>query len=816
MRLNETVIDAARAYVRAGFSVIPIKTDGSKRPPPVSWKLWQSRRASPYEIGQMFRADVGLAILGGVISGGLELLDFDRAEFIDPWIARVEAAAQGLIARLPRVRTPKGGAHFYYRCSTIEGNQKLAQEPPSVDKEGQPKPNTLIETRGEGGYVLAPPSPPACHPLGIPYRHVSGPPILETPKITPEERTILIESARYFNSWNPVVVDRPAGGTISEGDRIRPGDDFNDRGNWEEILCPFGWKVDHRTQNETHWCRPGKKSGVSATTGHCGDGLYIFSSNAQPFQPSQVYTKFAAYTLLNHNGDYTAAAKDLQARGYGDLEKAKAEVEEFEKVSEIKKVIEPTAFTPQNDYKKKKDDEKKGRGEFFDGKEFLPAPVARELMRQHTMIASPVSQQEGMGLTLFMYDDGYFKSNGSSVIRSEVDRMLADQSKTPRIQSVIDLLRERCKKDYRGLNRKACQLINVENGMLDWKTGELLPHDESYFSTIRINASWNPDIQTNTVDKFLEEVFPSDALLLAEEILGYLLIPSTKFHKSFVLVGEGANGKSRFIDLIKGLAGDENVTAISLHDIEDGRFAKANLFGKLVNVDSETADKILKSTAQFKSITGEDLVMGEHKGKDPFFFTPFVRMVFSANRFPRSNDPTKGYFRRLVMIPFDREFTEQTRDLDMTEKLLTPEARSRALFRAVQGLKRLMEARRFTDPDSSKKVLEDYKRECNSAYDFAQSFTAPADNLWIRKGEVYEKYTKWCRWGNLKPFSEREFNKILSQALKFVDGRERTDDGSIRVWKGIRWNDHAEEELNRDEREVGGFGVEKLGKWTDF
>ena len=89
MRLNQVVIEAALAYVRAGFSVIPIKADGSKRPPPLSWKPWQSRRPSPYEISQIFRGHLGIAVLGGKVSGGLELLDFDRAEFIDPWIQLV-------------------------------------------------------------------------------------------------------------------------------------------------------------------------------------------------------------------------------------------------------------------------------------------------------------------------------------------------------------------------------------------------------------------------------------------------------------------------------------------------------------------------------------------------------------------------------------------------------------------------------------------------------------------------------------------------------------------------------------------------------
>jgi P4 family phage/plasmid primase-like protien len=826
VRVNEKVREFARLYVQAGFSVIPIRTDGSKGSP-IPWKVFQRRRASQYEIGQLFRNDVGIAILGGKISGSLELIDFDRVDLVDPWIAAVAETAPGLIDRLPRIKTPKGGAHFYYRCSEISGNEKLAQESP-FDADGNPRPNTLIETRGEGGYVLAPGSPPTCHSKNLPYEHVSGPPIASTPTITPEERRILLDAARAFNTWTPPVVDRPAGGAILDPDRIRPGDDYNARASWREILEPAGWTLVQQVGESDHWKRPGKADrGTSATTGHCGDCLYVFSSNAAPFSSGTAYTKFAAYAMINHGGDFHAAADALKAAGYGNHEKAAQEVSEFESAAaeEKTKPIEPaptngevpTLGTPQKDYRKKKK-KPKDRGSYFDGKEFLPAVVAKEMMDEYEMIASPISKEEGMGLTLFMYSDGYFKSNGSQVVRSDVDQILGDQSKTPRLQSVVDLLREKCKKDYRLLNKKATSLINVENGMLDWKTGKLIPHDSSYLSTIRINATWDENAESEILDNFLSDVFPSDALLLAEEILGYLMIPSTKFHKSFILIGEGSNGKSRFIDLIKGLAGEDNVTAISLHDIEDGRFAKANLFGKLVNVDSETADKLLKSTAQFKSITGEDLVMAEHKGKDPFFFTPFVRMVFSANRFPKSNDPTKGYFRRLIMIPFEREFTEENRDLDLAEKLMTPEARSRALLRAVGGLRRLMEAKKFTEPTSTKKALEDYRRECNSGYDFAKTFLSLHEGSYLKKSDVYEKYGKWCKWGNLKPFSEREFNKILFTVMKLQESRERTDGGFIRVWKDVQWNEAGLDELHQAEREVRSFGEAAFEqqKWNEF
>lgn len=820
MRLNEFVRKTALEYVAASLSVFPIKSDGSKRPPPIPWKPYQSRLASAYEVAQMFRNDVGIAILGGKVSGGLEMLDFDRAWIFEPWGKLIEERVPGLLTRLPQVKTPKGGRHVYYRCREIQGNQKLAQESPEIDPATkEPKPNTLIETRGEGGYVIAPGSPLGCHPSGKPYEHVAGPPLTRIPEITPEERKVLFDAARSFNKWTPTNVRtlRPSGKIPPPEGILRPGDDFMARASWEEILGAHGWKPVREMGNEVHWRRPGKQDpGISATTGHCGDYLYVFSSNAAPLQANHPYDKFAAYADLNHGGDFTAAAKDLSSRGYGtdgnnpaEIAKREKEIESFgtEPGKAANKVDIPESARanenkgdgeadqkPPKKYKKRDESHKGNAGKYFEGKDFLPARLTDEIRKDFRLIASPISKHEGMGTTLFVYSDGVFNSDGAAIIREEIDYRLGEESKPQRIQTVIDLLRERCKVKYERLNKDAKDLINVENGMLDWRTGEVKPHDPSYLSTIRINARWNPNAECPAVDKFMDEVFPPDALLLAEEVMGYFVTPSTKYQKSFVVVGEGSNGKSKFFDMVKGFIGDENVTSISLHEIEEGRFSKANLFGRLLNIDSETANKIIKSTSQFKAIVGGDTIQAEHKGKDPFYFTPFVRLLFSANRFPRAQDTTKAYFRRLVFIPFEREFIEGVNaDPDLSEKLVTGKARSRVLSRAINGLRRLSKNTAFTNPASSKNFMEDYRKECNSAYEFAKTFCAMSDDSHIKKSEMYEKYKDWCSWSTMKPFSEKEFNRILVTAAGMAEGRERMANGSVRVWKGVRWGDQEPE-----------------------
>jgi hypothetical protein len=98
----------------------------------------------------------------------------------------------------------------------------------------------------------------------------------------------------------------------------RPGDDFNARGDWVEILSEHGWSQISHYGDEVRWCRPGKEGGVSATTNYNGNGLlHVFSTNAPPFEADRDYAKFTAYTLLNHEGDFGRAARKLREDGYG-------------------------------------------------------------------------------------------------------------------------------------------------------------------------------------------------------------------------------------------------------------------------------------------------------------------------------------------------------------------------------------------------------------------------------------------------------------------------------------------------------------------
>ncbi len=182
------MLDIAREYIAAGISIIPIRLDGSKAPACGPWKAYQHRRATDDELEKWFSRPAGIGIIAGIISGGLEIIDFDAGDLFEPWRLSVQIT----VAKLPIIETPSGGYHVFYRCQEISGNHKIACDPTRQRQ-------TLIETRGEGGYVVGAGSPPSAHSTNQPYVQISGPPLPNIPVIAKSERLVLWRAARSFD-----------------------------------------------------------------------------------------------------------------------------------------------------------------------------------------------------------------------------------------------------------------------------------------------------------------------------------------------------------------------------------------------------------------------------------------------------------------------------------------------------------------------------------------------------------------------------------------------------------------------------------------
>ncbi len=303
------LLSSALAYTHAGLSVIPCDRR-RKQPRLRHWKPYQDRLPTPFEVWRWFgpwaQADAVAVVTGGV-SGDLEVIDFDAPALFAPWAEALTQYDAALLARLPLVQTQSGGYHVYYRCDAAStGSQKLAVDPAKPGGKF-----TLIETRGTGGYVLAPPS------TGYTLLHGD---LTAIPFLSGTERALLLDTARQFSRVPLVCTPRTAITPWRYALHAhRPGDDYNRRGDVTTVLERHGWRCVRYVHEASYWRRPGKRLGHSATFNyHDSRCFYVFTSNAPPFDAARAYSPFAVFTLLEHGGDFKTAAAALKAAGYGE------------------------------------------------------------------------------------------------------------------------------------------------------------------------------------------------------------------------------------------------------------------------------------------------------------------------------------------------------------------------------------------------------------------------------------------------------------------------------------------------------------------
>ena len=320
---DANALEIAQLYTSAGLSVLPVRIDGSKAAAE-KWEEYKKRIATDRELERWYRRGRnGIAIVCGAVSGNLAVFDFDAPGAWTEFRGLCDDHdLLCLVDQFPLVKTPRDGdgRHMYVRVEgAVGGSDKLAMlRDPYYDSHGK-KHYVKIETKGEGGYVLAPGSPDACHEDNRPYILEHGN-LTDIPVITTDQYKLLRTISRMCDERAIQIPGvTPTATTGGQKDRgTRPGDDFNARGEVGSLLRRHGWTLTRSGADEEYWIRPGKKKGISATFNYKNSRAFkVFTTNAPPFEADKAYAPFAVYTLLEHSGDFTQSAAALKSQGYG-------------------------------------------------------------------------------------------------------------------------------------------------------------------------------------------------------------------------------------------------------------------------------------------------------------------------------------------------------------------------------------------------------------------------------------------------------------------------------------------------------------------
>lgn len=373
------------------------------------------------------------------------------------------------------------------------------------------------------------------------------------------------------------------------------------------------------------------------------------------------------------------------------------------------------------------------------------------IILKHVPVATIIETKQ-----MLTYVKGHYVNNGEEVIHKILVTILAPYvTRTGQTCYNSHVLKE-VLNIIQGLTYvEACEfdsddgIINCLNGLLHWRTGILEPHRESYYSRIQINVDYDPKATCPNILKMYEIVLRPEDFRKALEFIGYCLFRSYPIQKAFILLGPGGTGKSHFIDTVCKMLGDDNISSVSMHDLERDRFATSDLYCKLVNSFGDMEQTTLPNVNILKMLTSnKDVIRAQKKGERAFDFINFAKLIFASNKLPRVKDDTSGFYRRVEILPFEHVFTQEEKDESEQEGLLkkitSPEELSGLLNLVLPQLDALLERGYFHNSFTTASAKDKYKTASEPVASFVELHLEEEADIYVAKKTVYEEFVKFC------------------------------------------------------------------------
>lgn len=331
-------------------------------------------------------------------------------------------------------------------------------------------------------------------------------------------------------------------------------------------------------------------------------------------------------------------------------------------------------------------------------------------------------------------------------------------------------------------------IINTKNGLLDIRSGSFQEHSSDFLSLTQIPVTYDPAATCPRILQFFGEVLYEEDMPLTQELFGYILWRAYPAQKAFMFLGSGGNGKSTTINLIKSLLGADSYSAVSLQELERNRFATVDLFGRLANLYDDLPDEALRTSGQFKMLTGGGIIRGERKFRDSFNFENYSKLIFSANKIPESHDDSDAFFRRWVIIVFSRTFEGDTQNRNLINELTTEEELSGLLNLALQGLARLIKNNwEFSNSKSTEDTKQEYIRKSSPIAAFIMDCMEISSTSSVPKQKLYQGFVDYCKRAQLPIISPTSFFQKLPTHAKVDSVREGPEGSRVNCFTGLKF-----------------------------
>ncbi len=718
---KQVLFETAIKYRNSGRDVIP---DHPTKKYPFGIEGWEQKNFSEEEFSEyILNKGWGIGIRNQ------EGLDFDDHgapgdnEVYGNWKKLVNTISPGLVDRLLIEKTQHGGFHLAWKCSVIEGNQKLAKRLPTEDelqKDPKVREICLIETRGTGGQFVVSPTPG--------YTLLQGD-WCKLPEITKEERSLLLRCAKSLNLLPDTTTEDfiPADNN-SKGDR--PGDLFNKEGASEslDLLKQEGWTTVYEHEGTIFLRRPGKNVGISATFGYKKPGLfYNFTSNGYPFEPNKAYSPFAILSLLKYNGDYKSAAAYLANR-YGLHNSQKFNFStHFTDLSNAEAIAKLFGSIVRFDHRRNRWLVWKGHSWKHDNDgsiNRLAIDSVRNLYRKAEQIED-LKQ------------------------RNELAKWAIASENRQRLDSAIAIAKNILPIADSGDGWDSDQmLLSCPNGIVELTSGKLRDGKPEDRITMCTRTEFDSAAQCPRWDKFINEIFEENDVLIhyIQKALGYSLTGLTTEQCAFFGLGKGSNGKSVLFTTLRNILGDyahsapaslfqRNITNTSSNDV-------AAIENKRFLLSAETLSATRLNEQRLKAWTGGDMETARFLYSEFFSFYPTCKPWLFLNHAPIIEDDSHAFWRRVRLIPFNRKFEGKEVDAKLTEKLHAEHKGILAWL--VRGCLLWQAEGLAPTPEIVLTATSDYRSDNDALYEFICDSCGEHVDRGVKVSQIYLAYTKWA------------------------------------------------------------------------
>jgi P4 family phage/plasmid primase-like protien len=792
--------DHALRYHDMGFSVLVLKNPETgteiqlrdRKRPALNWELYQIMRPSKIQIERWFakNPNYNLALVMGSISGNALGLDIDgltarkRVEE-----KRVEMSRNLMVAFDDTMvnRTGSGGMHVIFR---VDGDP-IDDISPKTIWNNNDEAHSQIRIQANGSYVAAAPSR---HPNGKHYEWNGKSPQLIT-------RQELYELIRLLSPPG-VATTRPPQTNIPQnlGDRQAEERTLSPE-QMQELLPWVKPYYNPGTRNDIIFYLSGMMRKTGGFTKETARRFIKLLCNSSGY-PDEDLDK--SLTVVDNT--YRKPLEDLNGKsGLHDLlvksyeaSTAEYDKEEYEQraeaFSQICQIINPQpTTTPPEDPSSSRtsggdggddnnDDNNNKKLVMHSGAGLLRDKTVEDTTTREISFLAPEVKKRATFKTLFdtreiLYFDKskkYYRFGGEAIIDSEIEKIIVEIHAPFSVRSYVKGEVRKSIADSTLVHREEFDAdpytVNLENCLLDIISLKQMEHTPEYLTMSKFPVTYDPAAECPRIEKFLGDVI-QDPHKLREKLKFWasVLLKDCRFEKGLMCLGGGGNGKSKFIRLLEIAVGEDNCSHLSLHDVEEDRFARARLFGKVLNTYADNKSQRLKETGNLKTVISGDSIEGQNKFKPRFSFRNRAKFVISTNKPPETEDKTYAYYRRWDITSFDNTFVPSDdpnapnrADPDILDKITTTGELSGWLNLGLAYLPVLLREGFAQEPMDQ--VKKEYERMADHVSRYIQNYCVidPSKKDFYTSSErVYDHYVRVCENDNIKPLDKNVFGSRL-------------------------------------------------------